>query len=97
MNFKEPNSHTEPLFAQLQFLKIRDMHELQLLSFMYDCQNHLAPTHFHSYFTPSSEVLGYNTRLPSGGDLFLSRKLHSNMELGQFSIQVQGFGTQFLF
>ena len=47
MNFKEPNCHTEPLFAQLQFLKIRDMHELQLLSFMYDCQNHLAPTHFH--------------------------------------------------
>ena len=40
MNFKEPNSHTESLFAQLQFLKIRDMHELQLLSFMYDCQNH---------------------------------------------------------
>ena len=51
MNFKEPNSHTEPLFAQLQFLKIHDMHELQLLSFMYDCRNHLAPTHFHSYFT----------------------------------------------
>ena len=44
INFKEPNSHTEPLFAQLQFLKIRDMHELQLLSFMYDYQNHLAPT-----------------------------------------------------
>ena len=51
MNFKEPNSHTEPLFAQLRFLKIRDIHELQLLSFMYDCQNHLAPTHSHSYFT----------------------------------------------
>ena len=47
MNFEEPNSHTEPLFAQLQFLKTCDMHELQPLSFMYDCQNHLAPTHFH--------------------------------------------------
>ena len=93
MNFKEPNSHTEPL----QFLKIRDMHELQLLSFMHDCQNHLAPTHFHSYFTRSSEVHGYNTRLASRGHLFLSRKLLSNMELGQFNIQVQGFGTQFLF
>ena len=57
MNFKEPNSHTEPLFAQLQFLKIRDMHELQLLSFMYDCQNRLVPIHFHLYFTPSSECM----------------------------------------
>ena len=28
MNFKEPNSHTEPLFTQLQFLKICDMIEL---------------------------------------------------------------------
>ena len=80
MNFKEPNSHTDSLFAQLQFLKIRDVHEL--LSFMYDCQNHLAPPHFHSYFTPSSEVHGNNTRLVSRGDLFLTRKttfqLHSN-------------------
>ena len=88
MNFKEPNSHTEPLFAQLQFLKIRDMHELQLLSFMYDCQNHLAPTHFHSYFTPSSEVHGYNTRLASGGDLFLSRK--TTFHYGIRSIQYSG-------
>ena len=48
--------------------------ELQLISFMYDCHNHLAPTHFHSYFTPSSEVHGYNTSLASRGDLFLSRK-----------------------
>ena len=181
---------------------MRGMHELQLLSFMYDCQNHLASTHFHSYFTPSSEVHGcntmllltdsavhtrkyllwrhavrterskvraawrhnkyfpygpnsrlirallythtskttksqcfplllwtevqpvhtpvrmqaygpalsqsnfsilsvfylvYNNRLASRGDLFLTRKLHSSMELGQFSIQVQGFGTQFLY
>ena len=29
-------------------------------------------------------------------EMFFSH-LHSNMELGQFSIQVQGFGTQFLF
>ena len=55
---------------------------------MYDYQNHVAPTHFHSYFTPSSEMNGYNTRLASRGDLFLPRKLQSNIELGQFSVQV---------
>ena len=86
MNFKEPNSPAEPLFAQLQFLKIRDMHELQLLSFMYDC--HLAPTHFQSYFTPSSEVHGYNTRLTSRGDLFLTRK--TTFQYGIRSIQYSG-------
>ena len=88
MNFKEPNSHTEPLFAQLQFLKIHDMHELQLLSFMYDHQNHLAPTHFHSYFTQSSEVHGYNTRLASRDDLFLMRK--TTFQYGVRSIQYSG-------
>ena len=88
MNFKEPNSHTEPHFAQLQFLKIRDMHELQILSFMYDCQNHLAPTHFHSYFMLSSEMHGYNTRLASRGDLFLSRK--TTFQYGIRAIQYSG-------
>ena len=88
MNFKEPNSHTEPLFAQVQFLKIRDVHELQLLSFMYDCQNHLAPTNFHSYFTLRSEVHGYNTRPASRGDLFLTRKTTFQYEIR--SIQYSG-------
>ena len=86
--FKEPNSHTEPLFDQLQFLKIRDIHEFQLLSFMYDCQNHLAPTHFHSYFTLSPEMHGYNTRLASSGDLFLTRK--TPFQFGIRSIQYSG-------
>ena len=29
--FEEPAAHTEPLFKQLQFLKVRDTHELELL------------------------------------------------------------------
>ena len=45
---------------------------------MHDYQNHVAPTHFHSYFTPSSEMNGYNNRLASGRDLFLPRKTASN-------------------
>ena len=75
MNFKESNSHTEPIFAQLQFLKIRDIDKLQFLSFMFDCQNRSAPTHFHSYFTPSYEIHGYNTRPASRGNLLLTRKI----------------------
>ena len=53
MCFEKPAAHTEPLFTRLQFLKVRNIHELQLLSFTYDCQNKLAPVHFHSFFTPS--------------------------------------------
>ena len=75
---------TEPLFAQLQFLEIRDMHELQLLSFIYDSRG-MTVTHFHSYFTSSFEVHGYNTKLASGGDLFLTRK--ATFQYGIRSIQ----------
>ena len=64
------------------------MYEFQLLSFMYDCQNHLAPTHFHSYFTLIFEVHGYNTRLASRGDLFLTRK--TTLQYGIRSIQYSG-------
>ena len=55
---------------------------------MYDCQNNLTPIHFHSYFTLSSEVHGYNTRLASRGDLFLSRK--TIFQYGIRSIQYLG-------
>ena len=75
---------------QPKILKIGAIHELQLklLPFMYDCQNHLDLTHFHSYFTPSSEVHGYNTRLASRGDLFLTRK--TTFRYGVRSIQYSG-------
>ena len=63
---------------------------------MYHCQNHLAPTHFHLYFTPSTEVHGYDAiRQASGGDLFLTGKTTFQYG-GQLSIQVQGFGDKLL-
>ena len=34
MCFEEPTAHTEPLFKELQFLEVREIHELQLLSFI---------------------------------------------------------------
>ena len=88
MCFEKPAAHTEPLFKRLQFLKVRDLHELQLLSFTYDCQNKLAPVHFHSFFTPSCNVHSFNTRQASRGDLFLNRK--ATFQYGIRSIQYSG-------
>ena len=88
MCFEEPTAHTEPLFKKLQFLKVRDIHELQLLSFIYDCQNKIAPAHFHSYFTPCYGVHSINTRQASRGDLFLTRK--TTFQYGIRSIQYSG-------
>ena len=71
MTFNKMNAHTNPIFIHLEFLKIEDIRQFQLLSFVYDCLNKTAPVFFHDYFTPSSERHTYNTRLASRGDLFL--------------------------
>ena len=67
MTFSEINAHTAPLFSQLGILKVHDVHQCQLLSFVDDCHAKLAPVHFHSYFKPSFEVHNYNTRMVSKG------------------------------
>ena len=76
MTFNEMNAHTNPIFIQLEFLKIEDIRQLQLLSFVYDYLNKTAPVFFHDYFTPSSEHHTFNTRLAPRGDLFLEQKNH---------------------
>ena len=78
MTFNKMNAHTNPIFIQLEFLKIEDIRQSQLHSFVYDCLNKTAPVFFHDYFTPSSERHTYNTRLASCGDLFLERKTPFN-------------------
>ena len=74
MTFSDINAHTAPLFSQLGILKVHDVHQFQMVSFVYDCHYKLAPVHFHFYFKPSSEVHDYNTCMASRGDLFLERK-----------------------
>ena len=88
MIFSEINAHTAPLFSQLGILKVHDVHQFQLLSFVYDCHYKIAPAHFHSYFKPSSEVHNYNTRMASRGDLILQRK--NTFQYGTRCIQYTG-------
>ena len=76
MTFNKMNTHTNPIFILLDFLKIEDIRPLQLLSFVYDCLNKTAPVFFHDYFTPSSERHHFNTRLASRGDLFSGTEKH---------------------
>ena len=63
MTFNKINEPTNPIFIQLEFLKIEDIRQLQLFSFVYECLNKTVPVFFHDYFTPSSERRIYNTRL----------------------------------
>ena len=47
MTFSEINAHTAPFFSQLGILKVQDVHQFQLLCFVYDCHYKLAPVHFN--------------------------------------------------
>ena len=63
-----------PFFSNLKFLKMDDIRQFQLLPFVYDCQNKLAPAYFHTLFVQCTQIHSYSKRLASCGDLFLKRK-----------------------
>ena len=50
MIFNKQTTHSTPIFADIQLLEIDDIHQLHLLTFVYDCQNKLTPTYCHHYF-----------------------------------------------
>ena len=88
MTFNKVTEHSNPIFARLEFLKIEDIRQLQLLSFVYDCLNKTAPVYFHDYFVSCSQLHHFNTRLASRGDLFLERK--NTFQYGARSIEYSG-------
>ena len=96
MTFASKTDHSNPIFANLEFLKIDGIRQLQLLSFVYDCYNKLAPIHFQECFVPCSQGHRFNTRLASRGDLFLERKNTFQYGIRSIEFTVQDCGTCFL-
>ena len=47
MTSASKTNHSYPIFANLEFFEINGIRQLQLLFFVYDCQNKLARVHFH--------------------------------------------------
>ena len=88
MTFASKTDHSNPIFVNLEFLKIDGIRQLQSLSVVYDCQNKLAPVHFDDYFVPCSQVHRFSTRLASRSDLFLERK--NTFQYGIRSIDFTG-------
>jgi hypothetical protein len=57
------NSHTDPLFQELNLLKVMDMCIFQEYKFCYKFQNRTLPSYFYNNFlTPLHDVHTYNTR-----------------------------------
>ena len=88
ITFNKQIGSSTPIFSYLEFLKIDDIHQFQLLSFVYDYQNKLAPAYFHNFFVQCAQIHSYSTRLASCGDLFTERK--STFQYGIRSIEYNG-------
>ena len=88
MTFNKQTASSAPIFSNLEFLKTDDIHQFQLLSFVYDCQNKLAPAYSHKFFVWCAQIHSYSTKLASCGDLFLGRK--NTFQYGIRSIEYNG-------
>ena len=81
--------HSNPLFRDLELLKLSDIHSLQLLSFVYDCVNYITL----DYFSDSSGMLlmlisSAPARQAIKDNLFLQRR-HTT-QYGIRSVQYSG-------
>ena len=67
-------SPTTPLFSDLKILKLHDLFQLKLLSFLYDCVNKISPSCFHSFFNLVQSVHQHRTRQATKNNIFLTQK-----------------------
>ena len=88
MTFNKVTEHSSHIFTRLEFIKIEDIRQFRLLSFVYYCLNRTAPVYFHDYFVSCSQLNHFNTRQTSRGDLFLERK--NTFQYGTRPIEYNG-------
>ena len=72
ISFSEPKSHSEPLFKSLNLLKLNDVIESQILSFVYQLSHGLLPPCFSKYFNFTSSVHSYATRQSCNRNLYVA-------------------------
>ena len=74
VSFVNFTSHSTLIFLNLKILKLHDLFQLKLLTFVYDCINKIAPSYFHSFFALVETVHQYGTRQAKKNDIFITQK-----------------------
>ena len=62
ITFSDITASSDPLFDRLQVLKLADLFQVQVLSFVYECVNKIAPSYFSGYFTSINVIHNIDTR-----------------------------------
>ena len=88
MSFENFTSPSTPIFLNLTILKLHDLFQLKLLTFVYDCVNKIAPSYFHSFFALVETVHQYGTRQASKNNIFLTQK--NTVQYGLRSVRFFG-------
>ena len=63
--FKSSLSQSTPIFSDLKILKLNDLFELKLFTFVYESVNMVSPVLYHNFFATLTSVHHYNTRQAS--------------------------------
>ena len=74
ISFQPRMSPSLPIFNDLKLLRLSDIFELRLLTFVFESVNKTSPDCFHNFFLFNSSVHQYSTRQASHGDLYLTKK-----------------------
>ena len=83
INFEPLHAHSNLVFKSSHLLKLEDLLNLNILSFVYKTINNLTPPCFQGHFIYNSNLHGYDTRQVERGDLY---KKHRNTTMsGSFN------------
>ena len=88
ISFQPYLSHTLPIFKDLKALRLSEIFELRLLTFVYESVNKISPVCFHNFFTFNASVHQHQTRQACRGDLYLTQK--KSLQHGLKSIKYLG-------
>ena len=87
MTFSDITTPSLP-FNKLELLRLTDISNLQLASFVFECVNGLSPQFFENYFTSSASKHGKGARQSTRGNLLLERQ--HTIQYGKRSVQYSG-------
>ena len=88
ITFNDITSPAMPIFRNLELLTLADIHNLQVVSFVYECVNGLSPSYFGDYFKTLSSTHAMGTHQATMGNLFLQRR--NTDQYGIRSVQYSG-------
>ena len=88
MTFSEPTAHSSPLFSDLKILKVGDIYQLHISSFVFECHNDIAPAHFRDFSDLFLQFILIILEVLHVVIFSLLEKTHYNMEYVPFAIMV---------